>query len=332
MSRSIIGRQARARFAGRCPLCQGAFAAGATLYRVARERGAWCSVPCRSKTNAPAKPTPSKPAGEDWTGGRTTLDGNVHGLNGTVRWVSGPLELAAETPAAWHDFETGTQSQESWGDAVKRLRDGDDRPAMLAAIDRGRELGRKLALPKTERMRWELDAVGCMPSVPHYLAGCERTMLRPRCHAEDTAPLRLWVSTAASWMATEEEQIERGAVLAGVLDMLATVRPVELIPFSVQQDDAGTAAIAWRADPRDGARLAAMLGQSSGRGIIMRWRFAHGNRANRTMWTDEASGARERRIFGIPDGDLVVRSFLPASTGQTEMGTAQSDLAEFLGS
>lgn len=242
------------------------------------------------------------------------------GADGAVRWVADPLEIAHEIGAEHRVGTLATASQESYEDAVRRLTDGDNRPEVLAAIDRGRERGRRMAQPLAERMRWDLAEVGAVPSVPHYLAGCERTMYRPAATVSETAPLRVWVSAMAHFSYTEAECIERGAVLAGIVDALAAVRPVRLTIFFESQGPYGVR-IAWDVDPRDGSRLAAQLGQSLLRGVLIRW--MHHARIADLRYHETADEIRAH--FGIPDGDMVVRAFHRGGGG-----TAETDLHEFL--
>lgn len=306
--RPIIGRKARARWAGKCPQCGAKFDAGAILYRVAAARNAWCAVPCRGRAQDPPAP-PASRAGD----GR-----NMPGLDGTVRWAD-PLSLVPEVSEHQRAKDTVTQSQEAWGDAVERITNGDTRPELMQALDAGREHGRKLAQPKAERLRWELDAVGALPSVPHYLSGCERTMLRPAMQASESAPLRIWVAVSAQFSLSEDELIRRGGVLAGIVETLAAVRPVELVAFLHGCEDIR---IAWHVDPRDGSRIAPTFGQTALRGILIRWIRSH---TERSAWYTMDVG-RIRAEMGIPDGDLLVRPFYRPGEGD------EADLAEYLAS
>lgn len=239
------------------------------------------------------------------------------GLDGTVRWAD-PAILASEVSPAGRDSDTATATSERFDVAMGRMMNGDTRPEVLAALDKGREQGRRIAQPKAERLRWELDAVGALPSAPHFLAGCERTMLRPAMHASESAPLRVWVSIGANWSIEEPDLIERGGMLAGIVETLAAVRPVELVAYAHCRDNVK---LAWQVDPRDGARLCATFGQSALRGVVMRWIIDKDPRRSTAYDRTEQSA---RAAFNIPAGDLVVRPFTNKGEGDAE------DLRQYL--
>ncbi len=300
-----------ARFPGKCRLCGATFAARTIVWWVKRPGAKRGSSTCLSCHDGAPRSEPA-PAPSDTAPGAPRWNEHV------IRALASPMDLAPEIGQRDRDRKTGTASQETFSDAVSRIEHGDTRPSVLAAVERGRAEGRRLGAPLAARVAMQLDFCGAVPSVPHYLAGCDRTMMRPASEPSESAPLRIYVASALSWIVEESDALERGGRIAGLVDALASVRSVELwcyVHTKSGQEGGGHVVLSWRVDTRDTPRMVPSFGQTAYRGIVLRWSygmFAKEPSASnyRTMIPRDVATTREH--LGCSPDDIVTPGFIRA--------------------
>lgn len=132
--------------------------------------------------------------------------------------------------------EQGSAWAPKWADAVRQCSGQGLADGVVASMERGRELVRTLAIPATSA-RWIHSEEGYRVDVAAYCRGEERSMLRRRRSVADAAPMRVLVAWSAPGATPAETLAERAGVIAGMVDELSTVRPVELRALNVTASD-----------------------------------------------------------------------------------------------
>lgn len=309
-----------ARKAGRCYSCGAQIAKGATIeWRKVGRRGFSWHTSCLPGGGGGTQSAPAAPAAPPPTLLRMDL--------------SSPLDLVRDIPDEHRNVDTDTASSVSCAVAVDRIRNGDTRPDILAAIERGRDAGRRAAAPLVSRITWDRQHAGAFPSVPHYLGGDDRTMMIPAVDPSASAPLRVWVSFSIWSEISEERATERAGRIAGLVDAIATTRPVTLTAFSVTVNsraggDENPIIGTWPLDPRDPPRLAPMIGTAACRGIWIRWKRAHGDVRNSIIEDRDYL----RRMLGAAPDDVIIGPMVDHEGKTGDLSEALSQLAAAAGS
>ena len=156
-----------------------------------------------------------------------------------------------------------------WGeiDHVQSTRlaiQGDTSPDSVAAFERGRRIAQDaLGELLVSASEWTLDYAGAIPSVPHYLAGCDRTMRRRVESASASSPVRVFASTMTHYIHSLRAVAERAGIMAGAIALLAERRPVELVLCFGCGAEAPVMA-SWNQPTRDASIVLAQFAQTRG--------------------------------------------------------------------
>jgi len=259
----------------------------------------------------------------------------VTGGNPPCRWYrhfDGIESLLASVPAdrlrtspAWRAIDPER--------STRLAIEGDTSPDSVAAFERGRKIANdtlgELSVASSD---WALDYAGAIPSVPHYLAGCDRTMRRRVESASVHSPVRVFASTMTQWSYSLAQVAERAGIMAGAIALLAERRPVELVLCFGCGSKAPVMA-SWNQPTRDASIVLAQFAQT--RGSIYKAVGVHnmdngGSESDVSPFFGNPRANRVRFIadvLGIGPDDIYIGEWLPGEPAEKCLDGFRATLA-----